>query len=60
LAGGLIFLTAGHTGISFFEHNPTGKNLLGGANTVVNTTKDIGQEYSKTMHAVNNITRSKP
>lgn len=38
---GIILVVIGHTGLSFFEHNPTGKNLLDAANTVVNSTKDI-------------------
>ena len=38
---GIIFLAIGGTGINFFEHNPTGINLLNAANTVVNATKDI-------------------
>lgn len=38
---GIIFAVIGNEGINFFEHNPTGKNLLDAANTVVNATKDI-------------------
>lgn len=38
---GIVFLAIGHEGISFFEENTTGKNLLDAANTVVNATKDI-------------------
>lgn len=41
LVSGIILLVIGHTGLSFFEQNPTGKNLLDTANIVVNSTKDI-------------------
>src|SRR3989337_703133 len=38
---GIVFLAIGNEGISFFEENPTGKNLLDAANTIVNSTKDF-------------------
>ncbi len=38
---GIIFAVIGGEGIHFFENNPTGKNLLDAANTIVNSTKDI-------------------
>jgi len=38
---GIILMVIGHTGLSFFENNPTGKNLLDAANAVINSTKDI-------------------
>ena len=45
LVGGLIILSVGATGVNFFEHNPTGQNLLGASNTIVNTTKQGVQGY---------------
>lgn len=54
----IILTTIGYTGISFFENNPTGKNLLDGANTVVNTSKDVGKTYVDTMNQVNQIPTS--
>ena len=44
---GVVFLFVGNAGINFFENNPTGKNMLDGANTVVNTTKDSVQAYGE-------------
>ena len=44
---GIIFAGIGHEGVTFFEQNPTGKNLLNTANTVVNTTKDAVESYSE-------------
>ena len=38
---GIIFVVIGNEGIHFFENNPTGKNLLDAANSIVNSTKDI-------------------
>lgn len=39
LVVGIILLAVGLTGVNFFEQNPTGKNLLGASNTIVDTTK---------------------
>src|SRR3989339_596835 len=50
---GIILAVVGYSGVSFFESNPTGKGLLDGANTVVNTTKDIGKGYSDTLNTIN-------
>lgn len=49
---GIILMIVGHAGVSFFESNPTGKNLLDGANMVVNTSKDIGQDYAEITNSV--------
>ena len=60
---GIIFAGVGHEGVTFFEQNPTGKNLLDTANTVVNTTKDtvetygeIGKIQTQVLQNVTNIT----
>ena len=44
---GIIFAGVGHEGVTFFEQNPTGKNLLDTANTVVNTTKEATETYGE-------------
>jgi hypothetical protein len=45
---GIILLFMGITGVNFFEHNPTGKNLLDSSNTIVNATKEGVKLYSET------------
>ena len=47
LIAGVILWVIGTTGINFFENNPTGENLLESANTIVNTTKEGVESYSK-------------
>ena len=44
---GIILAGVGHEGVTFFEQNPTGKNLLDTANTVVNTTKGTVETYGE-------------
>lgn len=44
---GIILVGVGHEGVTFFEQNPTGKNLLDTANTVVNTTKETVETYGE-------------
>ena len=44
---GVIIAGVGHTGVTFFEQNPTGKNLLDAANTAVNTTKGTVETYGE-------------
>ena len=44
---GIILAGVGHEGVTFFEQNPTGKNLLDTANTVVNTTKEATETYGE-------------
>ena len=44
---GVILAGVGHEGVTFFEQNPTGKNLLDTANTVVNTTKEAAETYGE-------------
>ena len=44
---GIILGVLGGSGIDFFENNPTGKNLLDAANSIVNSTKDSIKIYNK-------------
>ena len=52
LVAGIILALIGYSGVSFFESNPTGKNLLDGANTAVNITKDTASAYSDVTSTV--------
>lgn len=49
---GVILAIFGYAGINFFENNPTGKNLLESANTIVNTTKEGIQTYQNTFNII--------
>jgi len=44
---GISFVIVGNEGVEFFEENPTGRNLLDTANTVVNTTNDYIDKPNK-------------
>jgi hypothetical protein len=46
LIAGIILLTVGLTGVNFFEHNPTGKNLLDSSNSIVDVTKQGVKAYT--------------
>ena len=47
LVVGMIFAVVGYAGVTFFEQNPTGMNLLDTANTVVNITKGTVETYGE-------------
>ena len=46
LIAGIILFAIGLTGVNFFEHNPTGKNLLDSSNSIVNVTKQGVKAYT--------------
>ena len=55
---GLSFMAIGNEGIEFLEENPTGKNVLDAANTVVNVTEDSVDKYQKISNFDESLTQT--
>lgn len=54
---GITCVAIGHEGVSFFEENPTGANLLNASNSIVNATKEGVGVYSEITQIENQAKR---
>ena len=55
---GIVLALIGYTGVNFFENNPTGKNILEGANTAINITKENANIYAEATSDINKGVRN--